>query len=177
MCSILGNGAKEALPSKKPVVAPRVGVVKGKPHPSPLVLFLDTDDRPKIPPRGRGGHGHSKRTVLERATWNREEDIFVSAKENFEFLIPFLQLSACYLSGLLLHHLSPPPAPSPASFQQISDLYHREFPRSRPKAVAALKRRLNFVFKKKVGLLTNQDICLEECVMDMVGFGEGGRDY
>ena len=75
--------AKEGLPAK-PVV-PRMGVVKGKPHPSPSVLFLDVEEKPKVVRRRKvaGQSGRAQRVDLhERAYWTKDEDIFVSIQNN-----------------------------------------------------------------------------------------------
>ena len=83
--SSVGSSAPGELPAKRP--APKVVSAMGKPHPSPNIIFLDTEEKLKRKrvgemrekKRGRKGEGGSgKYELQERATWNCEEDMFVS---------------------------------------------------------------------------------------------------
>lgn len=74
-------GSKVKLPTK-PAPKAKVGKGKDKSHPTPMGLFTDLGGKEKEKEgegRAKKETGVRKRSVLqERASWNSEEDAFVS---------------------------------------------------------------------------------------------------
>ncbi len=71
-----------------------------------------------------------------------------------------------YLSCLLLHRLGQPPI----TFQTITEHFHRDFPSSRTRTPLALKRRMCSRYKKREGVASHLEICVEECLQDIVSW-------